>query len=461
MNFTGSIRVRIMRSFGADSLGQVLNIGIRLLLVPLFLSTWGVDSYGEWLILTALAAWFSLGDLGGQLYFINRMTADWAAGKREDFQRVYSTGLLLFVVSSCLLFAAVAILLVVLPASIWLRLKFVDPELAKAILLLMALRFSISLPVGLLLGVYRAIGLQATSVMYGNLILIIQFVATALALLSGGGMLLLASLEALPFLVLIPILIWDLRRRMSNEFSLTDFNKADRSIMVSAISPSLHFLGLQLSTALMIQGSIIVIAKTLGPVEVAIFSSMRIVANVMVRFIGTISHAAWPEITRLASLGEDEKLFRLFRVVLLVALFAGLGYVVLVVNYGESLYHWWLDGKLPYDSTVMFLLSAQVVLNVMWTWGGSLLMATNRHEGYTRWQIPVNFIALSLCYFGSLNYGLLGGVAGLFAGQYFPMLFIIALYLSQSGWSQISRDLVISSTVGMAILLFSLMVCLL
>jgi len=294
--------------------------------------------------------------------------------------------------------------------------------------------------------------------MYGNLILMIQFVASALALLSGGGMLLLASLEALPFLLLIPILVWDLRRRMPSDFSLTAFNKVDRSIMVSAISPSLHFLGLQLSAALMIQGSVLVLAKTLGPVEVAIFSSMRIVANVMARFIGTISHAAWPEMTRLASLGENEKLSRLFRAVLLIALFTGLCYLVLIVNYGEHLYRWWLDGKLPYDSTVMFLLSTQVVLTVMWTWGGNLLMATNRHEGYTRWQIPVSFIALLLCYFGSLNYGLLGGVAGLFAGQYFPMLFIVTLYLAQNGWGQISRDLTISSAVGMAILLISLMV---
>ncbi len=441
-----------MRSFGADALGQMLNVGIRLLLVPLFLSAWGAESYGEWLILTALAAWFSLGDLGGQLYFINRMTADWAAGEREDFQRVYSTGLLLFVASSCLLFGAVVLLLAVLPASVWLDLKAVDPELAKAILLLMTLRFAIALPFGLLLGIYRAIGLQATSVMYGNLILMIQFVASALVLLNGGGMLLLASLEVLPLLLIIPIVALDLRRRMPSEFSLTAFNKVDRSIMVSAISPSLHFLGLQFSAAIMIQGSVLVLAKTLGPVEVAIFSSMRIVANVMVRFIGTISHAAWPEITRLAMLGEHEKLSRLFRAVLLLALFAGLCYLVLLVNYGEPLYRWWLNGKLPYDSTVMFLLSTQVVLTVMWTWGGNLLMAVNQHESYARWQIPVNLIALLLCYFGSLEYGLLGGVAGLFVGQSLPMIMIVSWSLARNGWHQIARNLLVASFAGLVLI---------
>ena len=446
------MRGRILRSLGADSLGQVLNIGIRLMLIPLFLSTWGAEAYGEWLILTAVAAWFALGDLGGQLYFVNRLTAEWAAGRIDVFQRVLSTGLLLFIMSSGLLFGVALLAVSWLPIVSWLELKAVDHDLVKAILLLMALRFSVSLPVGLFLGIYRAIGVQATSVMYGNLILMIQFVASALALLAGGGMLLLASLEVVPILVVSIVVIWDLHRRLPKEVRLFALASADRSILRSAISPSLHFLGLQLSMAIVIQGSVIVVAKTLGPVEVAIFSSMRIVANAMSRFMGVLAHAAWPEITRLASLGQDEKLAKLFRVVLHLALFAGLCYLVLIVNFGEKLYNWWLNNSLPYDSWVMYLLSCQAVMTVLWTWGGNLLMATNRHEEYARWQFPVNLFALFLSYWGAVEFGLLGAVVGLFAGQSLPMLLIVYLLLVKKGWSQISRDLMLTSTVALVLL---------
>ncbi len=452
MSFSGGMRGRILRSFGADSLGQVLNIGIRLMLVPLFLSTWGAEAYGEWLILTALAAWFALGDLGGQLYFINRLTAEWAAGKIDVFQRVLSTGLLLFIVSSGLLLGVALLAVSWLPIASWLELKAVDHDLVKAILLLMALRFSVSLPVGLFLGIYRAIGVQATSVMYGNLILMIQFVASALALLAGGGMLLLASLEVVPFLLVFVAVIWDLRRRLPKEVRLFALANADRSILRSAISPSLHFLGLQLSMAIIIQGSVIVVAKTLGPVEVAIFSSMRIVANAMSRFMGVLAHAAWPEITRLAILGQDEKLAKLFTIILNLALFVGLCYLVLIVNFGQMLYNWWLNNNLPYDSWVMYLLSCQVVMTVLWTWGGNLLMATNRHEEYARWQFPVNLVALFLCYWGAVEFGLLGAVVGLFAGQSMPMLLIVYFLLVQKGWHQIAFSLVITSLAGLVLL---------
>lgn len=453
MSLSGSMRERIIRTFGADALGQLLNIGIRLLLVPLFLSTWGAESYGEWLILTALAAWFSLGDFGAQLYFINRLTEDWVSGRKEVFQRVYSTGLFLFLVFSSLLLGLAVLLLSAIPDTIWLYFNTIDNDLAFKILLLMALRFSVSLPVGLLLGLYRAIGLQATSVMYANFILIIQFLFTILALLNNGGMLLLACLEVLPLVILIPILVCDLRKRMPSEFRLIGFSKVDRSIIITAISPSFNFLALQLSTALTIQGSILVFAKTLGPIEVATFSSMRIVANVMSRFIGLISNASWPEITRLASLNDNQRLSKLFRIVLIIILFFGLGYLVLIVNFGETIFRWWLSGNLPYDSAAMFLLGVQVVLSLILTWGGNLLMATNRHEGYSRWYILFNSISLLSAYLGSLKYGMLGGIISLFAVQYFPMLFIVMRYLAANGWVKISYYLAVSSVLCILIVM--------
>lgn len=452
MNKISGMRWRILRAVGAEALGQILNIGIRLLLVPLFLSAWGGTAYGEWLILTAVAAWFGLGDLGGQLYFVNRLTVEWATGKLEEFQRVLSTGLLLFLLSSGVLFGVVLLGLTWTPFIPWLGLKSVGHDLANTILLLMALRFLIALPTGLFLGVYRAIGAQATSVMYGNLMLMIQLIASAVALLAGAGMLFLAALEILPLLVVSVFLSWDLRRRLPKEIRLFDFGKADRSIFFSSILPSFHFLGIQLTMALMIQGSVLVVAKTLGPVEVAIFSSMRTVSNTVSRFMAMLSHAAWPEMTRLATIMEDEKLTQLFRVILNLAFFAGLCYLVLMGRFGEILYHWWLNHKLPYNHFVMFLMACQVVITILWTFGGNLLMATNRHEEYALFQFPVNLLALLLCYCGAIGYGLPGAVTGLIAGQSLLMLIIVVHLLRKKGLKKIANSLLHTAILSFVLL---------
>lgn len=452
MTFTQGIRGRIFRSLGADLLGQFLNAGNRLLLVPLFILNWGAESYGEWLILTALAGWFGLGDLGGQLYFVNRLTSEWALNKISEFQKVLSTGLVLLFGISSLLFVLVLVLLYFAPISKWLGLHSIDASTSRTILLFIALRFLISLPLGLYFGVYRAIGTQATSVMYGNLISMFQFLTSAIALMAGYGMVVLALLEVIPCVLAYIIVLLDLRRRLPNEVKLISFRAFKKSIVIEAISPSLHFFSLQFSSAILMQGIILVMAKTLGPIEVAIFNSMRIVSNVMARFMGLLTHSAWPELTRLFSLGENEKIIRLTSIVLSLSLFTGLSYLYLIANFGESLFKWWLVGGLPYSFWVMYLLGCLVATTSLYTWGSSLLMAINRHNQFSRWQLIINLITICLCYYGSAKFGLTGGVVGLLIGQTVPMFAVIFLSLRGSGLNLVANELLIVLLINTALM---------
>lgn len=425
---------RILRAVGAEALGQVLNVGIRLLLVPLFISTWGAATYGHWLTLTSLAAWIGLGDLGGQLYFVNRMTAAWASNEMEHFQELLSTGLFLFLASSILMFVIVASCITWLPISSWLDIQIIDSQIISIVLLLMALRFVIALPIGLLLGVFRATGAQATSVMYVNLMLVIQFVGSTIALMTKQGMLVLAGLEVVPVLVVAIIVLNVLRKRLPPEIKIWDFKYSSKKILKEAISPSFHFLGIQLSMAIIIQGCIIVIARALGPLEVVAFSAMRTVANVLSQLLAMLSHSAWPEFTKLHSTKQNEKLTFLFKTILLLSLMSGVTYLVILHNFGELLFNWWLKNKVTYQPLTMFLLSSFVILNTLWTFGGYLLMATNNHSEYARLQLPVNLLALIFFYFGAKHLGLPGSAGGLILGQTVLMVICVARLLKKYNW---------------------------
>jgi len=452
MTAFAQMRGRVLRAVGADMLGQVLNIGVRLVLVPLYLSAWGAEAYGEWLIMTAVAGWFSLGDLGGQLYFVNRLTAEWAEGNHDIFQRVLTTGVAVFVISSTTLLLCVVLVLSATPALDWLQLHAVETSVAMAILFLMASRFLIALPLGLYLGIYRATGAQATSVMFANLVLLIQFVASVLALLVGAGMLVLAAIEVLPMLVVAIIVGIDLRKRLPANIRLFDLSIVDRSILRASISPSLHFLGIQLAMAFMIQGSVIAVAKALGPVEVAIFSSMRTVSNVVHRILGMLSHAIWPEVTRLERTGQRDKLTFIFKLTLMLTLLVGMAYLMLLQSFGNDLYDWWLNRQLRYEKAPMILMGCFVLMTALWTVGGNLLMATNCHEAFSRFQLPVNIVALLLCYAGAANYGLAGAVSGLLIGQSILMLGVVILILNRIGWQRNSSYLLKVSVWGFVLL---------
>ena len=417
--------LRISRSVGAEALGQSLNIGMRIILIPLFISAWGAEAYGEWLILTAVVAWFSLGDFGGQLYYVNRLTEEWAKKSNTGFQDVFSTGISVFLTSAVVIFSFSVAAIYFLPLEGWLNLKTISPGELNTITLLMVFRLLIALPIGLLQGIYRAIGFQGTSVMYSNMMLLIQFLASIYALLQGASMIWLALIEVAPFLLILPIILWDLKRRLPKEFELSNLSRASYSVFRESISPSIHFLALQLSMGMMIQGVILVIANVLGPIEVAIFSSMRIVANVMSRFMGMIANAAWPEVTKLAAAHSNLRLFQLFKIVQMLTLYFGACYLFLITNYGKELFEWWLRGGLTFDFWVMYFLVCQVLLGALVTWGSNILMATNNHEEFVRWQLVINLCTLVATYIGCLQFGMIGGVILLIATQFLPQAYLV------------------------------------
>jgi len=425
---------------------------MRVILVPLFIITWGAEAYGEWLILTAVIVLFSLGDFGGQLYYVNRLTEEWAKKNNAGFQEVFSTGLCVFLASFLLIFSISVAGIYALPLESWLKLKTITPWELNIIILIMVFRFLIALPIGLFQGVYRAIGLQGISVMYSNIMLLIQFLASIYALLQGASMIWLAFIEVVPYCMVLPLIILDLKRRMPKEFLLTNLRGASYLVFHKSISPSIHFLVLQLSSGLMIQGVILVIASVLGPIEVAIFSSMRIVANVMSRVMGMIANAAWPEVTKLATVHANKKLLQLFKIVQILTLYFGACYVFLIINYGSELFEWWLRGKLPFDFWVMYFLACQVLLGALVTWGSNILMATNNHEEFVRWQLAINLGALGATYIGCVEFGMVGGVILLIGAQFIPQALLVYKMQSKNKFNLISKNFLGTLILALVIL---------
>ena len=79
-------------------------------------------------------------------------------------------------------------------------------------------------------------------------------------------------------------------------------------------------------------------------------------------------------------------------------------------------------------------------------------MATNCHEAFSRFQLPVNIVALLLCYAGAANYGLAGAVSGLLIGQSILMLGVVILILNRIGWQRNSSYLLKVSVWGFVLL---------
>lgn len=420
MTEPGGMVGRITRAVGAGAVGQVLSIVGRLLLVPLFLVSWGAHTYGEWLILSSAAAWLAVCDFGAQSYCVNRLTMEWARGDLHGFERTAATGFVIFLIIPGCLLGILGPLLIYAPVNAWLGILATPLEITRVVLFLFAAQIVMTIPQGLLQGLYRATGKQATSAMISMALLAVQLAASYAVLLAGGGMRAMALAQVLPSIPLGIWMVFDLRRRFGcvNPFR---FGNARWHIAREAVSPSLSFLAIQFAQAMVVQGSVIVVGRSLGAVDAALFSTVRTVLNLARQFLALLGHSAWPEITRLAEQGNFLRLKVLLTSILRLSLLLSLAYIAVMEVAGRYLLETWLLGKLPYDVNLVRSFSVYLLLSVFWNLLASVFMATNTHQALARWQCVYAVAAIVLCYYGAITWGVSGGVAGLILGEALPL----------------------------------------
>jgi O-antigen/teichoic acid export membrane protein len=432
------MRKRLIRGIGANFLGQIINLASRILLVPLFLTAWGAEVYGEWLLLTSIVAYLSLTDLGGQIYIVNRLTQAYAQDDIPLFRKILHTGLGLFLIIPLAAFAGFVGLIFLFPPGSVLQIAVTLPTVVFLVLAILAFQFVFSLPQGILIGVYRAVGLLPRGVMLANVMQLASFTLVGLGLWLKGGLVAIACLQLLPFLAVALAAGRDLNRRFP-QFRLLSLGEADFSFGLSFIKPSLHFFGIQLSQAFSIQGTVLVVGMVLGSVQVVVFSTMRTIINLSRSFFEQISHAAWPELTRLDAQHDEEKFFLLFRTIFRSTLVAAVIFMATFHFWGETLYHFWLRKTVTYQQPVMDLFLIYMGQLLIWLTCSHPLMATNRHRALSKMLLVSSLLSIGLAYLGGRRLGLPGVVLGMITADLLLPCWFVPYLLSRyqprfSGW---------------------------
>src|SRR5215216_6704279 len=397
--YPGTMRHRFLKGLGAHYIGQIIILATQVLLPPLFLGVWGADVYGEWLVLSSFVAYLSLTDMGGQKYIVNRLTQAYAQQDLSLFRRVLHTGLAIFLLMpTAVFFLFTAAVLIVPPESISPILK-TDHQVVVWVLAILAFQFVFALPQGILLGIYRAVGLLPRGAMLANVILFLQLALMAAALWLGSGMVLIAGLQMLPYPLVALIAVWDLNRRFP-QFSLLSLKGAEYSIGLAFVKPSLHFLSIQITQTFSIQGMILVVAAVLSPIQVVVFSTVRTIVASMRQLLALIAHTAWPEMTRLDVQQDVDGLYTLFRAVLRSSLFLAAVLASIFHFFGDAIYHLWLGGKVEYEQMIMDLFLVYFLQLVFWLTCSHLLLSTNRHHTLSKILLVASALTLVLALVG-------------------------------------------------------------
>lgn len=422
---TIQIRDRLLRGIGASALGLLINAVGRLLLIPLFLTTWGAHAYGEWLILASLAAFISFGDLGAQSYFVNRLTNEWSIGAHEAFQRTLSTGMFFFIAVMLAVLMVAATVAIYLPIGPWFGVTAINGKQAYWVLVLSVAQLSISIPLGFVLGIYRALGKQATGVMFSNLIILVQLMVSASVLLAGAGLVEMAVYLIVGLVACIVVVVLDMHNRFKGDLIFC-LGAVRIDILREGVSLSAHFFAAQLSLLMTVQGAVVIIGKLLGPTEVVLFTTIRTLMNFVRQLTGILHNMSWVEFTRLYASGNRRLFNKLYFGIFSSSMLIVVTVCALIIYFDNEISIFWLKDTVHLDSTIIRLMGISTVLSNVWMANLVLLMSINKHSEITRFQMIFGVTGLASLTGGAYFWGLKGAILGLIVGEGLPM--VIASY---------------------------------
>lgn len=423
-------RKHFLKGLGANTIGLVLLMVSRLIFAPIFLKAWGVDLYGEWLILSSVVAYLSLTDLGGQLYIVNRLTQAYAKNEYGEFRRVLHTGLALFLTLPLVVYLLFIGVVVSVHPETYLQISVSSHDVVTWVLAILGFQFLFSLPQGLLLGVYRATGMLPRGVMLANLALSMQIFFVFVGLKYGGDMVLISLLQIAPIILVAFYAVHELNRRFP-QFALLSFREFSLTEGLSLIKPSMHFLLIQVSQTISIQGPVLIIGVALGSVQVVVFSTMRTIANLISQLLGLVARTAWPDMTSLDAQQDMEKLKRLFRIILRLSMVGAVVPITLLHFFGEHIYQLWLGQTVIYQQVLMDFFLVFVLQAAFWTAYRNLLMAINHHHTLAKMLFVSSLLSIGLAIIGGFFFGLSGVVIGMLVGDLVLPFWAVPFMLSR------------------------------
>jgi O-antigen/teichoic acid export membrane protein len=414
---------RIILGVGANAFSQVVNIGIQVVSVPLFLKYWDTSTYGSWLLVSALPAYLAMSDLGIVGAAGNNMIM--AIGK-SDIGRanvVYQSAQLFVTVICCTLALIGAPILFFMPMTSFMTMDMRSALAALSCCVLLNLHGSLAD------AVFKATGRYAFGTMLGQLIRISEWVGCII------GLILFRTFVGVALCGLLGNAVGNALRiyfcQKGGHGLMLGFRLASKDELLLTIKPALSFTTYTLSNALNFQGMTLLVGVVAGSSAVTLFNSQRTLARLAVQVSAILSHAIWPEFARLFGESGMSGVYALY---LRAAALSGVQAIVMnlaIFFVSPWLLQTWTHGRVETEPTLMALLLTWAAIGGLWHVPRVLLMATNQHFGISNWSLAVAFLSIALGWIFSLFWQVSGIGAAMLVSECF-MATICAFFVHRA-----------------------------
>lgn len=385
---------RMLHGVGAGAVATGLGIASNLLLLPLYLHRWSVAMYGEWMTLYSVVNYLGTLDFGVTTAAVNAATMAYARHDFPAFKRLQGTAWAASFAIAGLGGILAFVLLVSFHINRWLGLRAMGSHESNLVFGYLSFALLITIPGRQLSATYIALGEYAKYQWLYNAGVVLGSAATVVALGLKANPATLAAVNALVGLSVIAVTYGLIRRRSS--MLVPRLRDAQWATARSLASPTSQY-GTQIaSSALMLQGPIVILSRALGGPAVALFTITRTISNVVRGVLMLFRAPLRPELSAAATQSTKDSLCSLFRIavafdtVVAVTLAAGLW------SGGIWIIRFWTHGHVHPDPMLLHLLLALSLLEGFLFMMASLGLATNRIKEFSLAQLVYALVSLFL-----------------------------------------------------------------
>lgn len=410
------LKRRLVMGFSSNLLGFATMVASRFLLVPLFLGAWGVALYADWLVLQAVGMLLQCVFLGQQWRFAKEIRDAWAIRDIAGMNRVLADASAFSILLVLGIGLALTVLASIVDVTRVLNLEEMGRLEASFVLVLLTWSALAIVCQDNLRALYQSRGQFARAQLFATRNLALQTACVAGLLLLDVGVVAIAVVHCVTFLVLAPtVLVVDSSRRfpevrhrprlrwegLPSRRDLRDFGLPHVAETVSVSGP-MFLLGL----------------ANVPSQQIVQFGLARTIGQTLRMLIRPFSIMFTIELVRQRTQNDLKRMQRLYRVAV-VALATIIGGVAGGLLGGvDLLYRVWTQGQVAADPTIFALVLAYAAATNL----GHLPAHVMRLGGFAH-----SLVRPAIA--NALGYGVIGGAAAVLFGAYGVAAAIAALQL--------------------------------
>ena len=384
---------RVGRTLSAQAYGQAVTIVVQIALVPLLLRAWGVQTFGAWLVLSAVPFYLTFSDFGFTYVAKNAMVMAVASGRRDEGVQIFHSIFALLCFAALVLIGLTAAIVLFGDVPRWLALESIAPITVRVTLLLLVANVLLYQFFLLVCAGIRSENRPASEAAWAASARLMEGLAVAFAAIAGGGLVAAASaMVAARLLALLAAYRW--LRRLSRWLRL-GVGAADRATLAALWRPALAYMLLPLAQAMLIQGPVLIVGGALGAASAVIFSTSRTVTRIGVAAINMINNSVTSEYAALAGAGKDGSTVRLLRAQAIVTLAAIAGYALMILLAAPIVLPLLTNGEVQATYPFLPLLVAAVAAEMLWSALFTPVAALNRHGKITAIFLILSVLAIT------------------------------------------------------------------